>query len=111
MRDYTKFHISLPNDLVEVLDSFAEYEGFTRSGAVAYLLASGLCQHVQRTNDFDFNNVFDIYEDDRKKIVLKRKDVNLDKQNYSWEFSLGKNKKISDKDFVQNEIKKGDVQE
>ena len=46
-----------------------------------------------------------------KKIILKRKDVNLDKHDYFWEFSLGKNKKISDKDFVQDEIKRGDVEE
>ena len=111
MSDYTKFHISLPNDLVEVLDGFAEYEGFTRSGAVAYLLSFGLCQQAKKTNDFDFNNFFDIYEDNGKKIILKRKDVNLDKHDYFWEFSLGKNKKISDKDFVQSEIKKGDVEE
>lgn len=109
MSDYTKFHISLPNDLVEVLDAFADYRGFTRSGAVAYLLARGLCYEVSQTDEFNFNNVFDIYTDsDGKKVVLRRKDVNVDRHNYFWEFSLGKNKKISDKDFIQDEIKSDD---
>ena len=64
---------------------------------------------INYSNKID--NFFDIYEDNGKKIILKRKDVNLNKHDYFWEFSLGKNKKISDKDFVQSEIKKGDVQE
>ena len=105
MVKYTKFAISLPNELVEVLDSFAEYEGFTRSSAVAYLLAKGLSYQASVTNDFDFNNFFDIYtSEDGEEIFLRRKDVRL-LDGAVWCFRLGRNTVITNKDFLPEEMK------
>lgn len=105
MSNYTKFAISLPSALLEVLDSFAEYEGFTRSSAVAYLLAKGLSEQANLTNDFDFNKAFDVYtSEDGRSIYLRRKDVNFSCDSV-WCFRLGRNSIITNSDFLPDEMK------
>lgn len=98
-KTHRKIMISLPQEMCDILDDYADFYGFSRSGAIAFLLAKGLAQAAAETNDFDFNSVMDIdTSDDGKKIFIRRKDI----KNYhrSWCFALGrKGKVVSDKDF------------
>ena len=93
MKKYSKVNISLPTEMLEVLDLYAEYEGLTRSGAIGYLLACGLCQESLRTGGFDFDGEYD-YEisEDGEKIVLKRSDIkNL--KTVEWYMCCGMNRR------------------
>lgn len=104
MKNYSSLNISMPSEMLEIIDMYADYEGLTRSGAIGYLLAQGLCMQSARINGFDFDSPFDVYTDDNgETVVLKRSDIkNL--KRVEWIMSCGRNRKkeeviVSDKDF------------
>lgn len=104
MTQYGKLNISLPQEMLEIIDMFAEYEGLTRSGAIGYLLAQGLCMQSMRTNGFDFDNTFDVITlDNGETVTLKHSDV-MNNRTVEWVMSCGRNRRkeivtVSDKDF------------
>lgn len=103
MRNYKKLAISMPVDMLEILDMYAEYEGLTRSGAIAYLLAKGLAFESAHSNSFDFDTILDIsLSEDGEEVVLRRSD--LQDTMVEWTFGLGQNRRkeyiiVSSKDF------------
>lgn len=104
MKNYSSLNISMPSEMLEVIDLFAEYEGLSRSGAIGYLLAQGLCMQSSRTNGFDFDSPFDISTNDNgETVVLKRSDMK-ELKRVEWIMSCGRNRKkeeviVSDEDF------------
>lgn len=104
MKKYVKTAISMPAEMLEVIDLYAEYEGLTRSGAIGFLLARGLCLESERTNGFDFDSPYDCYTNDNgETVVLKRSDLH-DHKVVEWIMSCGRNRRretviVSDKDF------------
>lgn len=106
MKNYSKMCISLPDDMLEVIDLYAEYEGLTRSGAIGFLLAGGLALASARTNGFDFDSPVDVYTDDNgETVVLKRSDL-INHKTVEWVMSCGRNRRrelvtVSDKDFTE----------
>lgn len=107
-KKYEKITISLPSDMLEILDTYAEYEGLTRSGSIAYLLARGLAEESTRSNGFDFISNFEICtKKDGEEIVMKRSDIQNLKVT-EWVFALGRNRRresviVSNKDFLEDE--------
>lgn len=100
-----KISITMPVEMLEILNNYCEYHGMCRSSAIAFLLAQGLCSESIRTNGFDFDSVFSIeVGEDGKEYIIKRSQVtNINENNY-WVYSIGKNKQgkeciISSDDF------------
>lgn len=88
-----KLSITLPVQMIEVLDDFCKYHGMKRSSAIAFLLAQSLAVESAKTNGFDFESVYDVVEVDGKEYVLKRKDVTF-KDGHDigrWIYALGRN--------------------
>lgn len=108
MRNHVKTAISMPAEMLEVIDLYAEYEGLTRSGAIGYLLARGLALESERTNGFDFDSPYDCYTNDNgDTVVLKRSDIK-NKKVVEWVMSCGRNRRresviVSDKDFKEDD--------
>lgn len=104
MKKSAVLNVTIPAEMLEILDLYAEYEGLTRSGAVGYLLARGLSDESDRTNGFDFDSPFDVYtKEDGETVVLKRSDMTSYKC-VEWIMSCGRNRRretviVSDKDF------------
>ena len=106
MKKSAVLNVTIPAEMLEILDLYAEYEGLTRSGAVGYLLARGLSYESDRTNGFDFDSPFDVYtKENGETIVLKRSDLHEHKI-VEWIMSCGRNRRketvmVSDKDFKE----------
>ena len=103
---YGKLNISLPQEMLEIIDMYAEYEGLTRSGAIGYLLAQGLCMQSMRTNGFDFDNTYDVITlDNGETVTLKHSDA-MNNRTVEWVMSCGRNRRkelvtVTDKDFKE----------
>lgn len=102
-----KVTITLPVQMIEVLDSYCKYHGMKRSSAIAFLLAQSLAVESVKTNGFDFDSIYDVVTaEDGKEYRLKRKDVQFKNGcdvGY-WVYALGKNNQgeivfVSSKDF------------
>ena len=93
MKKYSKINISLPTEMLEVLDLYAEYEGLTRSGAIGFLLARGLFDASHRTHGFDFDSEYDYYiTEEGEKIILKRSDLK-NHRVVEWHMACGMNRR------------------
>lgn len=113
-KQYTKINVTIPNEMLEILDMYADYEGLTRSSALGFLLAKGLLFESSRTNGFDFESPFDVFtKDNGESVTIKRSDVqNL--TSVSWTMLIGRNKRkeeviVSNDDFEQDNESSSDV--
>lgn len=107
-KQYTKINVTMPNEMLELLDMYAEYEGLTRSSALGFLLAKGILFESTRTNGFDFESPFDVFtKDNGESVTIKRSDIkNL--SSVSWTMLIGRNKRqedviVSNNDFDEHD--------
>ena len=106
MRNYEKIAISMPAEMLEVIELYAEFEGLSRSSAIGFLLARGLALESARTNGFDFDSPIDVYSNDNgETVTIKRSNVKEHK-TVEWVMSCGRNKRrefvtVTDKDFEE----------
>lgn len=98
-----KISISIPVEMLEVLENFSNFYGMSRSSAISFLLAQGLCFESSKTNGFDFESIV-VSDVDRtgNRYTLKRKDV--DANIGHWEYTIGRNNQgkfviVSSEDF------------
>lgn len=104
-----KISICLPAEMLEVLDDYCQYHGFSRSGGIGYLLARALCEESVKTDGFDFNTPYAFIESkDGEEIVLTRADVTLNTSTSGWSFSMIKSRR-GRKDYVVVNDKEIDV--
>lgn len=112
-KQYSKINVTMPNEMLELLDMYADYEGLSRSSALGFLLAKGLLFESSRTNGFDFDNPFEVYSnDDGASVILKRKEMN--NISVTWQMLIGRNKRkesiiVSNEDFEQDIESPSDV--
>lgn len=100
-----KVCISLPPEMLEVIDSYCEFHSMSRSSAIGYLLARSLCYESYTTEGFDFNSPYIVEQlEDGTEYMLRRADVKTRKPNsVGWVFSMMNKSKqvvvVSEDDF------------
>lgn len=90
-RNCVKLSITLPAEMVDILDLYCEYNSMKRSSAIAYFVASGLCYESSKTNGFDFDMPYVVERtEDGEDVCIKRSQIV--QQNTEWCYSLGANR-------------------
>ncbi len=90
-RNSVKLSITLPAEMVDILDMYCEYNSMKRSSAIAYFMASGLCYESEKTNGFDFEMPYCVGRtEDGKNVYLKYCEIRQEETN--WYYSLGSNR-------------------
>ena len=106
-----KVSISLPPEMLEVIDSYCEFHSMSRSSAIGYLLARSLCHESYTTEGFDFNSPYIVEQlEDGTEYVLRRADVKTRDPKSSgytgWVFSMMNKSKqvviVHEEDFKVN---------
>ncbi len=90
-RNSVKLSITLPAEMVDILDLYCEYNSMKRSSAIAYFMASGLCYESEKTNGFDFEMPYCVGRtDDGKNVYVRHCEIRQEETN--WYYSLGYNR-------------------
>lgn len=114
-RNCVKLSITLPAEMVDILDLYCDYNSMKRSSAIAYFLASGLCYESAKTNGFDFDMPYVIERtEDGEDVCFKRSEIRQERTE--WCYSLGANRQgkivsVTSKDISElnsEDVKKDD---
>ena len=107
MKNFSKVNISMPTELLECIEDYADFKMMSRSGAIGWLLACALAVESERTNGFDFDTPWSVeYGKDGREIIVKRSDI-VNGSTVEWFMSAGKNRRqetivVNDKDFDED---------